>query len=178
MRALFAGTAKFVHPLQPDGKPDYSQTVPCKCALEDIARRKAQWLLTQCELPPASASMTFSSFKKVPGTEKAFKIALALAKGTSPEDWLTLIGESDVGKTHLAVSIVHEWLLRSIAARYAYVPLLLDELRRGFQLEGDHSYDSRFQMFCDMPLLVLDDLGAGIPHDGYRKGWRPLLTTG
>ncbi len=37
---------------------------------------------------------------------------------------------------------------------------MLHELRRGFAREGDTSYDARFDFFCNVPLLVLDDLGV------------------
>jgi DNA replication protein DnaC len=152
--------AGFVHPRRQDGKPDYGTTIPCRCMENDLARRKARWLLSQCELPPATNSMTFASFKVLPDTEKAYKFARELAEGKAKKDWLTFTADPDKGKTHLAVAIARRWLQRGIAARYAYVPLLLDELRRGFQVQGDNSYDRRFQMFCEVPLLILDDLGA------------------
>jgi DNA replication protein DnaC len=42
------------------------------------------------------------------------------------------------------------------------VPILLEELRRGYQGEN-HDYDRRFDMFLNVPLLVLDDLGTENP---------------
>ncbi len=51
-------------------------------------------------------------------------------------------------------------MMRGIPARYAYVPLLLDELRRGFRADGDQSYERRFDFYLNVPLLMLDDLGV------------------
>lgn len=65
-----------------------------------------------------------------------------------------------VHNTHLAVAICRRWLQRGKPARYAFVPLLLEELRRGFREEGDRSYEARFDRFLNVPLLVMDDLGA------------------
>ncbi len=147
--------AHFVHPLLESGKLDYSRAVPCLCSLDRMAREKSARLLTWCELPAASEGMTFSSFKASPGLEMVLKAAKAVVSGELK--WLTLSSGVNRGKTHLAIAICREWLEGDKPARYAYVPLLLDELRRGYQEED---YDKRFDMFLNVPLLCLDDLGA------------------
>ena len=48
-------------------------------------------------------------------------------------------------------------------ARYAFVPLLLDELRAGFNQNSDGSYEERWEKFLKVPLLALDDLGTENP---------------
>ncbi len=73
------------------------------------------------------------------------------------------MGLHDTGKTHLAVSICKAWVDKGIAAKYVFVPLLLDELREGFGKQDNESYYARFKRFCEVPLLVLDDLGAESP---------------
>jgi DNA replication protein DnaC len=106
--------------------------------------------------------MTFESFKTAANKSlaDAKAAALQLADETGEVKWLTLLGGVDRGKTHLAVAICRRWLSRDKAARYSFVPLLLNELRDGFELLGDQSYRQRFQMLCNVPLLVLDDLGV------------------
>lgn len=104
--------------------------------------------------------MTFENFRVTEGTEEAFNLCLDLANGNTAVDWITLMGKSDRGKTHLAIATVRKWLERQVPAKYAYVPLLLDELKAGFCQEGDESYLARFKTFCEVPLLVLDDLGV------------------
>lgn len=148
-----------VHPLKTGGKPDYAQVVPCQCVREAWEREKQQRLLAACELPAGTEHMTFEKFRLSPGLKEAYEAALALAEETNTL-WLTLMSETDRGKTHLAVAICRRWLARGKIARYAYVPLLLEELKRGFRREEDYSYESRFDYFLNVPLLVLDDLGV------------------
>ena len=111
-------------------------------------------MLRYCSLPVDTEDMTFAGFLTSPVLQEAFDAAKAVAAGNLR--WLTLISKVDRGKTHLAVAICRERIVRGEAAKYTYVPLLLDELRAGF---NDDSYRVRMQQFLDVPLLVLDDLG-------------------
>ena len=156
---LICRDAHFVHPLKEDGNPDYSTVVPCKCVRAQLERERMQSLLRYCELPAGTAHMTFENFTVHPGSQEAYDLALQLAEG-GEVTWLTLMAGTKRGKTHLAIAICRRWLQKGNPARYAYVPLLLEELRRGFREGGDRSYESRFDRFLNIPLLVLDDLGA------------------
>lgn len=148
----------FVNPSRPGGTIDYSRVVPCLCVRDKADRDKAKRLLSWCELPPASENMTFEKFRTSQGNQDAYNRALLVASNTLK--WLTIASGPNAGKTHLAVSICRAWLGKGKSARYAYVPLLLEELRRGYQNGGNGSYDERFDMFLNVPLLVLDDLGT------------------
>jgi len=117
-------------------------------------------MLNDCELPEASEHMTFENFHVHPGLEEAYQAALAIAEETAEFNWLTLNSDSDRGKTHLLIAVCRHRLRQEKPARYAYVPLLLDELRRGFREGGDLSYEARFDFFLNVPLLALDDLGT------------------
>jgi len=152
--------AHFVHPLKGNGEPDYSMVVPCKCVREQVERERKQRLLGYCELPSGTAHMTFESFIVSPQLKEVYDLAIQLAEGSNEVTWLTLMAGADRGKTHLLIAICRRWLERGNIARYAYVPLLFEELRRGFRDEGDGSYEARFDRFLNVPLLVLDDLGA------------------
>lgn len=158
--------AHFIHPLRDGGKPDYSTVVPCTCVRDQLERERTQRLLRYCELPPGTAHMSFENFKVSPQLQEAYDLAVQVAEDTGKVNWLTLMSGADRGKTHLAVAICRRWLQRGKPALYAYVPLILEELRRGFREEGDRSYEARFDRFLNVPLLVLDDLGAE-----YRTNW-------
>lgn len=162
--------AGFVHPRKEDGKPDYSQVVPCKCVAEEIECRKREVYLENCRLPEnkESKQMTFKSFKGSAHTKEALAAAKELAGGKGIL-WLTLLGKVDQGKTHLAIAICRHWLERGLAARYAQVPLMLDELRNSFKEEGEDSYQARLKFLCEVPLLVLDDLGTEKSTDFARE---------
>jgi len=117
-------------------------------------------MLKNCQLPPKARGWTFETFERLPGIEEAYDEALALAEGRSDIRWLVMMSGSDRGKSHLLAAICHRWLDGGRPARYAYVPDLLDDLRRGFRGEGDQSFDARWDFFRNVPLLALDDLGV------------------
>jgi len=152
--------AQYVYPLRDDGKPDYSRVIPCRCVRAKLEEVKRKRLLKMCELPKKALTWTFETFELLPGLEEAYEAALALAEHRSDTSWLLLMGGTDRGKSHLLAAICHRWLQAGMPARYVYIPLLLDELRRGFRGEGDGSYDARFDFFLNVPLLALDDLGT------------------
>ncbi len=157
---LICQDGHFVHPRREDGKPDYSQIVPCECSIERLRRQKLQAMLEMCELPPWTEHMTFENFKVGPDLEEAYSAAFALAEGTAVTNWLTLFCDVNRGKTHLLVAACRRRISQGKPARYAFVPRLLDELRSGFRHEGNASYESRFDFFLNVPLLALDDLGT------------------
>jgi len=78
----------------------------------------------------------------------------------APEGWLVLLGDTGVGKTHLAVAIVRERLEAGESVAFAFVPALLDHLRFTFTPDSTVNYDQLFEWIRQVPLLVLDDLGA------------------
>jgi len=163
-----------VHPLKEDGKPDYQRTVPCLCVKDKLEREKAGRMLKYCGLPADSEHMTFKNFKVDSVTKEAFEAAKNVAEEKGLK-WLTLLGKVDQGKTHLAIAICRHWLESGKPARYAYVPLLLDELREGYGREGDFSYQSKLHFFLNVPLLVLDDLGVEKPTDFAREKLNTII---
>ena len=151
-----------VHPLNAYGKVDYSSTVPCKCRSAQYKKEQNERYLKFCRLPDASDGLTLEAFQTLGNAtlELAKRYAERLADGSENVKWLTLIGVAGCGKTHLAVGICRRWITASKVARYSFVPLLLKELRDGYELMGEASYRSRFDALCQVPLLILDDLGV------------------
>lgn len=151
-----------VHPRLPNGKPDYSMVVLCACRVEQLKQERMERILRLCELPYGSVKLTLDSFKTYNDSslKDAYKCACELAEESGKLKWLTLMSDVDRGKTHLAIAICRKWLERSKPARYVYVPTMLDELRRGYNREGDESFDSQMEFLMTVSLLVLDDLGA------------------
>lgn len=89
--------------------------------------------------------------------EAAYQAAQNFAD--DPDGWLTLFGNTGVGKTHLAVAIAGERRKQGHAAFFAFVPELLDYLRYTFSPESRVTYDRIFDEVKNTPLLILDDLG-------------------
>ena len=89
--------------------------------------------------------------------EGAYKAARNFA--ASPEGWLTLLGDTGVGKTHLAVAIANEQLKDGKNVFFVPAPDLLDYLRFTYGPESTVTYDDTLEDVKNAPLLVLDDLG-------------------
>jgi DNA replication protein DnaC len=89
--------------------------------------------------------------------EEAFRLALDFAK--SPEGWLTFVGETGCGKTHLAAAITNYRLQAGKPALFIVVPDFLDHLRSSFNPESRVSYDQLFESVRNAHLLILDDFG-------------------
>lgn len=144
----------------PVGHPDFGKVVRCSCCFEKDLREKAEWMLKYCQLPIGSENYMFEKYDCKLGSKEAYEAALAVAKGELL--WLVLNGGRDRGKTHLAIAICRYWLAEGKAARYVHVPLLLDELREGFD-DKERDFEQRFSHFKNVPLLVMDDLGVQVP---------------
>ncbi len=82
-----------------------------------------------------------------------------------PGGWLTLIGGTGVGKTHLAAAAANDRLAVGDRVCFAVVPELLDALRGSYRDEGEASFEAVFAWLKDVDVLVLDDLGAHQPTE-------------
>ena len=76
-----------------------------------------------------------------------------------PHGWLTLAGDTGVGKTHLAVAIAVKRMEGGLPVFFAFVPELLDYLRHTYSPDSRVDYDSLLEEIKNTPLLILDDLG-------------------
>jgi len=110
------------------------------------------------------ANMTFDTFDARTGLtpderqnlERAF--ALAHSYADAPQGWFVLLGNYGSGKTHLAAAIANVQQDRGRQVVFVTAPDLLDYLRVTFSPNSGSSFDRRFQMVRNAPLLVLDDL--------------------
>jgi DNA replication protein DnaC len=100
-----------------------------------------------------------------PVHQERFARALAAARrfAEEPEGWLTLLGRSGSGKTHLAAAIANHRIALGRPALFIVVPDLLDHLRASYRPDAAEPYDSLFEQVRNAPLLILDDLGAQSP---------------
>lgn len=147
-----------IHPLR-DGKIQFDITVPCKCIKKQYEEQRKINLLKSCDFPENAEHMEFDNFNKYPELNNALNISKSIASKPNESMWLTLMGTNGVGKTHLAIAICKAWLNTGIASKYIYVPALFDELRSGFGNGDNDIYQRRFDYYCNIPLLLLDDLG-------------------
>jgi DNA replication protein DnaC len=158
--------ARFVHPLLPTGKPDYSRVVPCSCARQDSNGKRQSHLQSYSNLGPLTR-FTFDRLSPEghsndPIDHERFSRAYQAARkfASNPSGWLVLAGPSGSGKTHLAAAIANQCITDNRPAFYITTPDLLDHLRSSFNANSELPYDEFFEQVRNTPLLLLDDFGA------------------
>ena len=141
--------------------PHLGQTVAVRSRIPGPARDLGRVPLEMLE------RMTFAAFDARGNNTSAaqqanLKAALDASKAyaADPDGWLTLFGDTGVGKTHLAVAVAVERLRQGFPAFFVFVPELMDYLRYTFQPDSSVTYDLVFDEVRNSPLLVLDDLSA------------------
>jgi len=158
--------ARFVHPLLPSGKPDFSHVVPCRCTQQGLDEGRQARLQRYSNLG-ALTRLTFDNLLPQGTGEnpinqgqfsRVYEAARAFA--TEPKGWLVLAGPSGCGKTHLAAAIANHCIENNHPAFYITTPDLLDHLRSTFSPNSEIPYDEFFEQVRNTPLLILDDLGA------------------
>ncbi len=107
---------------------------------------------------------TFENFV-IPGTGRQDIISnLTNARNAAwqfaeaPQGWLTFIGKSGVGKTHLAAAIANHVRRAQPEVLFISMPRLMDFLRAAMAPNASLSLMVRFEQIKEAPLLILDDL--------------------
>ena len=155
--------AGFVRRERPVDHPDFGRAEPCECVLRESAEARTARMervgnltgLGRLTFATLDASAEAASARSREAVEAARRYAEA------PEGFLTLIGPSASGKTHLAAAIGHRRIERAEPALFMVVPDLLDLLRAGFDAaDQDYQYAPMFDYVRNVPLLILDDVDA------------------
>src|SRR5437867_9591396 len=119
---------------------------------------------------PLLARMTFKTFEprvlahhnqELRDIQNVYRQAMHF--GQEPADWLVIAGHSGRGKTRLAAAIANYCREAGKQVMFVVVPDLLDRLRSGYNPQNPALFDEMFEQVRNVPLLVLDDLGA---HSG------------
>lgn len=148
---------------------NFGKLFVCSCRLEEVQEARKKYQLEVSSLG-GLASKTFESFKPEghaanPRQVSSLKLAFDQAKkyAESPRGWLLLHGGYGCGKTHLAAAIANAQLARGSEVMFVNAPDLLDHLRATFGPASEVSYDDMFDRVRNIPMLVIDDLGAESP---------------
>ena len=151
----------------PVGHPDFGRATPCRCRQdEDLQPSRVESLLRYSNLG-ALSRLTFAATRPDGPTSdvaarRMFADALpqAAAYAENPEGWLVLTGPSGSGKTQLAAAIANRCVERQQTVFFIMVADLLDHLRAAYSPSSEIAYDELFEQVRNVPVLVLDDLGA------------------
>ena len=97
-----------------------------------------------------------------PKEQKNLAAALQVAHNfaENPDNWLIFTGGFGSGKTHLAAAIACHQYERGTKVAFSTVPDLMDWLRVSFDNSASISFQQRFHMVRNAPLLILDSLSA------------------
>ncbi len=186
----------------PVGHPDFGKAFACVCQADIIKARKAERARKLGQLD-AYADKTFATFQvdyRLLGEDSdylrqacpdmpdgrnlneeqrqqvnvAAKIALRYAD--NPQGWLLFQGKYGTGKTHLAASIAHYRLAQNEPVLFMTVPDLLDHLRSTYAPDSEITYDALFEQLSNIPLAILDDMGAESPTPWAQEKLYQLLS--
>ncbi len=155
IKCQYCNDAGVVHPRLPNGKPDYSETVPCRhCrSPQDIAQI----------LGVSSMGSTLDSLKSVPGIVNAIKYARQLV--TLKTEWklMLLYGINGNGKTHILEGIAIALWDKGYYARIQTYPDFMANLKNTFDRDkknDENTFEQIFKTTCNIPFLLLDDVGS------------------
>ena len=156
----------FVHPRDGD-RIIYSKIIPCSapgCLLDSVRGKQPSEVIRQ----------TFETFQVVPGTDKAFKAARALAYGEQKFIWLLIYGQPGNGKTHLCNAIVRAARERGLDAKMILAADLFSMLREAIET---HQADTLLRKFKDIFFLAIDDYGVEYGSDWESAKFDELMTS-
>ena len=124
-----------------------------------------QFRVKWSNIPPITfKTHRLQAFLPPKGAERAYQAALAFVSGKAKHYFLTFVGETGRGKTHLALGIGWHWVENKPGlVKYWQVESLLDDLRHGFRADTDEKaqqFDDLLKWIKEVPLLILDDLGV------------------
>ncbi len=163
---VVCGDVGWITPDVAFGHTDFGKAVPCKCVQAVWEAQIPQRLEQYSNLGPL-ARLTFDNLipqGRSPDehNRRLFQAAYESAKryAAEPRGWLVLTGNSWSGKTHLAAAVANHCIGLRIRTFFMVVPDLLDHLRATFGPNSEVTYDELFEQVRNVPLLVLDDLGA------------------
>lgn len=150
----------------PVGHPDFGKAFPCTCQHAAIQARRAANLraLGNLDLVGDKTFDNFLTDLPLYSTDQNASLHWSLTQAREyaahPKGWLLFSGNYGSGKTHLAVAIANYRLEQGDEVLFMTVPDLLDHLRATFAPSTEIAYDDLFERLRNVPLLILDDLGA------------------
>ncbi|MEZ4241414.1 MAG: AFG1/ZapE family ATPase [Myxococcota bacterium] len=133
-----------------------------RCVCQVVAQRMRQ--LDAAQIPARHASSTLAGFIVASGHQTSvLQAVFAYTKAFRPGDdnrGLVLYGDVGRGKTHLAVALLRELVLRSGASgRFVEFSHLLADLKSGF--DSGRGAAALLDPLVAVDVLVIDELGKG-----------------
>jgi DNA replication protein DnaC len=146
---------------------------PCVCQRRDVVPR----LIQAAGIPPRYRRCRLSNFHVSSGRSRQEPQLLAARKAAQDyvdeflqegvgfrQSGLLFVGPEGVGKTHLAVAVLLELIERfQLRGRFVEFTSLIHQLQSTFDSDSQESKRQLLDPLSEIPLLVLDELGAQQP---------------
>jgi DNA replication protein DnaC len=125
---------------------------------DEVERREGKQLEQRLRRAAFEANKTFENFDFLfnPKVPKAKIIDLATCAYIARKENVLFVGQSGVGKSHLAQALGHRGCLAGHEVLYMPAHQLLASMRAA---RADGTYDRRLARLAAVDLLILDDLG-------------------
>ena len=120
-------------------------------AVNPHPEQQKAWHLKYSGVPKLFSECTFDNYL---GNDKLVADLTTIA---GSNQHVVLRGNTGCGKTHLAVAMIQG--RNTLETRFITVPDLLLKIRASFH-DGSESEDEIIRKYSEIPILVLDDLGA------------------
>jgi DNA replication protein DnaC len=164
-----------------------SVAVACDCGMEERAAR----VISRAHIPKRYEHCDFESYvtdladgkNYAPHQTAALKRAKMITETFVREypggdqAGLLLMGNSGVGKTHLAVAALKELLKRGHTGYFCEYGAILREIQNSYRSESEVSEIRLLDPVLSVEVLVIDDLGCIKPSDWVRDTIAYILNT-
>jgi DNA replication protein DnaC len=169
-----------------DGLPG-QVAAPCECGMEE----RAEKVMERARIPKRYEHCDFESFSTDLEDGKTYTaqhcVELKRTKMTvqsfvreypgSDQSGLLLMGNSGVGKSHLAIAALSELVGRGHSGYFCEYGALLREIQNSYRSDSEASEMRILQPILSAEVLVIDDLGCIKPSDWVRDTVGYILNT-
>jgi DNA replication protein DnaC len=160
-----------------DGPPG-KVAVPCECGMEERAaivmeRARVPRRYEHCDFESYVTELEDGKYYSPAQAESLKFLKMTVQKFVneypgSDQSGLLLMGNSGVGKTHLAVAALKELIRRGHTGYFCEYGKLLREIQNSYRPDSETSEISLLKPILETEVLVIDDLGCIKPSDWVR----------
>lgn len=157
-RQCVCGGTGFVTGNYAPGYGRFHEAVPCACTAAKHRGDMGKWLFANSGLShiPDLAQKTIGTYDRLRNPQNREGFLSAVAWGNGEVEWLLLMGESGVGKTHCAIAAAQAVLTRKEPVHYVTAGDFAEKARKAHE---DPDIAEQMDYMRQVKYLALDDLG-------------------
>jgi len=127
------------------------------CQRKMKIRKHIQKYLERTGVPPKYVRCSFENFEITKGNRWVFRVCKSYA--FDPRGNLLTYGDCGTGKTHMAVAITKELLLKARKVVFTSMADLTFEIKKAFKTNAESTEEELMKRYLKCEYLVLDDFG-------------------